>query len=150
MQIIKLSKTNWDSFPKGFGFLLSDNQPILLEQERIKDAIRDRELDKNRLLFFSIRDLAIAAQAGISSGFDYMWNKYIIGAREAKNELDAIWLSIRNAVLKAIADIVQAEITKIFLKIPYFYYEYSYSLVKVFFKISEMTLVILIYYQLYK
>ena len=90
---------------------------ILLEQERIKDAIRDRELDKNRLLFFSIRDLAIAAQAGISSGFDYMWNKYIIGAREAKNELDAIWLSIRNAVLKAIADIVQAEITKIFLKI---------------------------------
>lgn len=90
---------------------------ILLQMERVKDEMRERELDKDRLLFFSIRDIAYAAQAGISAGFDHMWNKYIIGAREAKNELDAIWLAIRNAVLKAIADIVQAEITKLFLKI---------------------------------
>ncbi len=90
---------------------------IMLEIERVKDEMRERELDKNRLLFLSIRDIAYAAQSGISAGFDHMWNKYVIGAREAKNELDAIWLAIRNAVLRALADIVQAEITKMFLKI---------------------------------
>lgn len=90
---------------------------ILLEMENVKDEMIERELEKNRLLFLSIKDIAMVAQAGIASGFDYMWNKYIIGAREAKNEMDAIWLAIKNAVLRAIADIIQAEITKLFLQL---------------------------------
>lgn len=90
---------------------------ILLQLEDVKDQIRDRELEKNRVLFLSIKDMADVALSGIQAGMDFMWNRYIIGARKAKNEMDAIWLAIKNAVLKALLDIVQAEITKMFLKI---------------------------------
>ena len=89
---------------------------ILTELDDIEKNKREIKLNENRLLFFSLNDMTKIASSTMSGMFDHMWSKYIVGGRQAKNEMDAIWLSIKESALNALADILQSEITKAITK----------------------------------
>jgi len=96
----------------------SDNYvDILLQMEDVKQQITNRELERNRVLFLSIQDMATATSNAVWAGWNAMWSKYVIGAREAKNDLDAVWIAMKNAFLNAVMEALQAEITKLFFKL---------------------------------
>lgn len=94
-----------------------DYYQILIEMENVKDEIRNRELDKDRFGFLSLRDVAETTANAITSGFDQMWSQWVVGGRKAKSEMDAIWLAIRNSILQSLAEILKSEITKALLKL---------------------------------
>ncbi len=90
---------------------------IMRQIADVKDKQVNHELERNRFLFFSIKDMANAASNSIWAGFDTMWNKYVIGAREAKNDLDAVWLAMKTSFLNTLRQILEAEVTKLLLKL---------------------------------
>jgi TP901 family phage tail tape measure protein len=85
--------------------LWSDEYIALLNEiNSVETEIRKHQLE----------DIKVQTQiaTGVMDGlFNHLWSTYIESGRKAKNEMDAIWLSIKNAALKALADVLQSQIT---------------------------------------
>ncbi len=52
---------------------------------------------------------------GLQNGMDEMWSQWIIGSRQAANELDAVWLSIKNSFLQRIGEMLTSSLLDSFL-----------------------------------
>jgi TP901 family phage tail tape measure protein len=90
---------------------------ILEERERVEEDIRRRNLYRTKLGFLSMRQAADILTSSLTSGWNEMFSRWIIGGREAKNDLDAIWLSMKNSFLSTLNEIIMSEITKMFVKL---------------------------------
>lgn len=74
----------------------------------VQDEIYNNDLEKARVFFFSLKDAADLATAGIGGGFEKMWSMYIMPkSRKAKNDLDAIWMAMKNSFLSMLGDMVK-------------------------------------------
>jgi hypothetical protein len=51
---------------------------------------------------------ALAAINSINSGMDTMWSRFIIGNRQAKDDWDAVWLSMRGTAFQIMGEVVNS------------------------------------------
>ena len=118
----------WFNSPETYTKALQDNKTYLESQlglytewgDKYLSIKRDilaveRELQEVQLLEY--RAYIDAATSVTSDTIDYLWNRYINKSREAKNELDALWIAMKNSALKALQEILTSEITKSLLKL---------------------------------
>lgn len=82
----------------------------VMERARIEKELIDIQTDDLRNYFDEVLNI-------IDAGLNQAVDEYLIVTRKAKSSMDAIWITIENAAIRAMTSIVQAEITKLFLKI---------------------------------
>jgi TP901 family phage tail tape measure protein len=80
------------------------------ERARIEKELIDQQTDDLRIYFDEVMNI-------IDAGLGQAVDQYLIVTRKAKSQMDAIWIAIENAAIRAMTSIIQAEITKMFLKI---------------------------------
>jgi len=99
------------------------NNKLILEKDfnenylKLKQNLYDLESALKQRQFNEIQKYSNFILAGISGGIDQLWNQWVMSSRKAKSDMDAIWIAIKNSALRAIQDIVTAEITKALLKL---------------------------------
>jgi uncharacterized coiled-coil DUF342 family protein len=65
-------------------------------------------LEQQRSLWAEQHQIAMIGISAIGAGVQTMWGEFVVGSRQAKDEWDAVWLSIRNTALNAIGSILAA------------------------------------------
>ena len=48
--------------------------------------------------------------SGMQGGFNTMWSEFIVGSRQAKNSMDAVWLSFKNSALNKVGSELSSEL----------------------------------------
>lgn len=85
-------------------------------QQRDSDTNHDRDvrraLDQQRRDWEEEHQIASGAINSITGGFQQAWSQWVIGSRQAKNGMDAVWLSMRNSFLRTLEQMITDYFTK--------------------------------------
>jgi len=83
---------------------------IASERARIEKELIDMQMSDMQIYFDSFAEV-------INAGIGQMSEEWLVVSRKAKSQLDAIWLAVENAAIRAMTNIIQSQITEMFTKL---------------------------------
>ncbi len=90
---------------------LSENYISLLREiNAVEEGMRAKALE-------GYMEYANAIFAGITTGVHRMFSLWLMSQRRAKSEMDAIWISMKNSALRALAEILNSAILTALVKL---------------------------------
>jgi hypothetical protein len=128
-----LAKENYDvaNKPPPAGSILEQQNKVAGAQKALNEATTDStrqaaekqlEIEQHKLqkmtdmnkdareMWIESHQTAMEGIRSITAGFQTMYNQFIIGDRQAKDQWDAVWLSMRNRALNDLGAILEKEI----------------------------------------
>ncbi len=88
---------------------------MTLSNEDYLEKIRQRQ-DKEHQIWADTHRVAAASIQGITAGFNQMWAGMIIGNRQAVDDIDAVWLAMRDETLSVLGEILRKELENILIR----------------------------------
>lgn len=97
--------------------LLKDRKITLDEEQRLLRGLANAELrERERVIrqqhlamvneWKETHTAGMLAINSLNAGVKGLWNTFVVGNRQAKDEMDAVWLAVRNTALNALGDII--------------------------------------------